>query len=266
MKLGLLGPKGTFSDMAREIYEKKVGTTFETYYFQSLNSVFSNYLDMDLLIVPIENTLDGHVVQCLDEMLDKKLYIIDELNVDVRFSFVSNSPTLEEVKKINVQFKAKGQCVNFLNTFSCPINITESNIESLNLIKGKENEGAIIPHHVYSPNYNIAIEDVTDSKNNQTKFFILSKNRQNKGNKCYFVMKTIYDDRKGLLKDILKIIDQNGYNLGFILSRPTKTQLGKYNFFAEIDNIGDISLLEKTFLEIEKEHLAKVEILGIYWN
>ena len=85
MKLGLLGPKGTFSDMAREIYEKKVGTTFETHYFQSLNSVFSNYLDMDLLIVPIENTLDGHVVQCLDEMLDKKLYIIDELNVDVRF-------------------------------------------------------------------------------------------------------------------------------------------------------------------------------------
>ena len=74
MKLGLLGPKGTFSDVAREIYEKKVGTTFETYYFQSLNSVFSNYLDMDLLIVPIENTLDGHVVQSLDEMLDKKLY------------------------------------------------------------------------------------------------------------------------------------------------------------------------------------------------
>ena len=28
--------------------------------------------------------------------------------------------------------------------------------------------------------------------------------------------------------------------------------------------LGNISLLEKTFLEIEKEHLAKVEILGIY--
>ncbi len=76
------------------------------------------------------------------------------------------------------------------------------------------------------------------------------------------------DDSLGKLQQFsdnrLKIIDQNGYNLGFILSRPTKTQLGKYNFFAEIDNIGDISLLEKTFLEIEKEHLAKVEILGIY--
>ena len=76
----------------------------------------------------------------------------------------------------------------------------------------------------------------------------------------------VFNKARERYKDILKIIDQNGYNLGFILSRPTKTQLGKYNFFAEIDNIGDISLLEKTFLEIEKEHLAKVEILGIYWN
>ena len=171
-------------------------------------------------------------------------------------SWTKKTITFESINKF--LFNGSIPCILMV-----PIDFSLNKI-SLNLIKGKENEGAIIPHHVYSPNYNIAIEDVTDSKNNQTKFFILSKTRQSKGNKCYFVMKTIYDDRKGLLKDILKIIDQNGYNLGFILSRPTKTQLGKYNFFAEIDNIGDISLLEKTFLEIEKEHLAKVEILGIY--
>lgn len=263
MNIGILGPKGTFSDVARMKYEEKINKKLECVYYPSLNQVFSNYKNLDLMIVPIENTLDGHITQCLDEILEKKLNIIDEIMVDVKFSCLSNAKKLEDIKTLNVQFKAKGQCVNFINSLNCKINVTESNIESLNLIKDNL-DAAIVPHHVFDNSYNIAIEDVTDSQNNQTKFFVLSREKSTKGNKCYFCMKTIFDDRKGLLCDILKILDDHSFNLAFILSRPTKKELGKYNFFAEINKIDNFDALYEAFSEIEKNHLAKVEILGIY--
>lgn len=264
MKLGLLGPKGTFSDVARIKYEQKVNQKFECIYYPSINQVFKNSDELDILIVPIENTLDGHITQCLDEILDRHLNIIDEIMVDVKFSFLSNAKGIDKIDKLNVQFKAKGQCVNFINTLNCKINVTESNIESLNLLKNNPNDAAIVPHHVFDNSYNIAIEDVTDSNNNQTKFFVLSKQKSKSGNKCYFCMKTIFDDRKGLLCDILKILDAHSFNLAFILSRPTKKELGKYNFFAEINHIKKFDDLYDAFKEIEANHLAKVEILGIY--
>lgn len=264
MKLGLLGPKGTFSDVARIKYEEKTNQKFECVYFPTINQVFTNSSDLDLIIVPIENTLDGHITQSLDEILNKGLHIIDEIMVEVSFSFMSNAKSINDVNKLNVQFKAKGQCVNFINELKCDINVTESNIESLELLRKNPTDGAIVPHHVFDDSYNIAIENVTDSLNNQTKFFVLSKTELKAGTKCNFCMKTIFDDRKGLLCDILKIFDKYDFNLAFILSRPTKLEFGKYNFFAEINEITNFNKLYEAFKEIENNHLAKVEILGIY--
>ena len=287
MKIGILGPEGTFSDKAYMEYEKKIGHQLEGEYFQTIDEVFEAVCSgregddtelCQLAIVPIENTLDGYVQRTLDLLLEKDVCIVDENKVAVQFSLVGNVSSLEEITTLYVQFKANGQCRQFINSLKgAKIISTESNMESYYKLGDEKGAAAIVPHHIaVKETDRFVVENVTDSDHNHTRFLVIKKG-QAKDNKAVNkpsnpdakvkVRVPIYvmpvGDRPGMLFEILQNFNDRRINMISIMSRPTKQELGTYNFYIEIDgSMERLDIILETLQDIRKSN--DVKILGIY--
>lgn len=268
MKLAVLGPKGTYSDIAANEYNPNI----EKEYFRSISEVIKSINDSRYAIIPYENSLDGFVSNSMDLLISEGCQIIDELYLPISFSVVGNVSREEDIKKIYVQFKAKGQCLNFINQHSdACIVITESNMISLESLKDNNyGEVAIIPSHSFSNDYPFGIYDVTDSTNNQTRFLVIKPQGELIINKFHNVKATIVvtsiNDRPGQLYDILGAFYKNNINLVSIVSRPTKNEIGKYHFFIELEGLDNTEQIFSTIEFIRRDKDVFVELLGVYEN
>ncbi len=270
MKIAVLGPMGTFCDVAAKTYND----TFERIYYKTINESFNALInkETEFAILPYENSLDGFVQNSMDLINNDNIKIIDEIYVPVSFSLVGNVNNDEEIKKIYVQFKAKGQCCNYLNTHTnVDIYLTESNIISLlEAKKGKYGEASIVPTHALDDSFSYKVLDVTDSKTNQTRFIILTRNdfnceEHNENIKANIIV-TAIKDHPGMLYQLLGIFNENKLNLISIVSRPTKDEIGKYHFYIEITGNNNLNDMKYTIGKIRESQDVLVKLLGIYPN
>lgn len=276
LKIAILGPEGTFSDSAYRLYD--VNKTLEPVYYPTIDEVFGGVADeeCELGIVPIENTLDGYVQRTLDLLLEKDVCIIDENRVAVQFSLLANADNIEEIDTLFVQFKANGQCRQFISSLkNIKLVTTQSNMESYYSIAGEKGLAAVVPAHIAKDEKEkFVIDNITDTSNNFTRFVVFTKNsisiddinkKKIEGVKKIkipvYIMPNV--DRPGILYEILKTFYEKKINLISIMSRPTKQELGTYNFYIEIDGYVDqLDVIEESLKEIEKEN--GIRLLGIY--
>lgn len=277
LKIAVLGPQGTFSDSAYQLYNKD--GNLKPVYYPTIDEVFFSVDEgkCELGIVPIENTLDGYVQRTLDLLLEKDVCIIDENRVAVQFSLVANVKTEEEIKALYVQFKANGQCRNYISTLkNVKLVTTESNMESFYSIADSKGMAAVVPAHIAALERNrFVIDNITDTSNNFTRFVIIRKKsitvddinvnafaeNVKKVKIPVYIMPNV--DRPGILYEILKTFYENKINLISIMSRPTKQELGTYNFYIEIDGTVDqLDTIEKSLKHIETEN--DIRLLGVY--
>ncbi len=266
MKYAVLGPKGTFSDLAYQKYHEL--NEDEVIYTNTIEGAIKKLGEVDLAIVPIENTLDGYVQQTLDVIFNEGVYIIDEIYIPVQFNFVGNEKNMHKIKRIYSQFVSKGQCQKILNQIGdAELVLVESNISSYEEVKkGNRYEGAIIPSHMDSDMFNLCVLNVADIRENYTRFVIVSKNEVKRKSLENFKVSLVVipeNDRPGLLFDILKIFKDYDINLTSIMSRPKKELMGQYFFFIDFTSNG------KTYEDIEKvlniiQSEYAIKILGIY--
>lgn len=271
-KIAMLGPAGTFSELAAKKYIEKTNKNIEIEFYPTITKVFKAIgEECKLGIIPIENTLDGYVQLVLDLLAQADLQIIYELVIPIQFSFVGNAFDISDIKKIYAQFKTQGQCCNFLEQFnSIKVITTESNGESFEKLKmGTIGESSIIPRHLLNTEneFPFIIENITDSQDNETRFIILSKNAEvydvNKHYKTSIVIMDAIDNKPGVLSKILNEFSSRNINLTSIISRPTKRALGKYYFFIDLEGHYAIEKNISQAIEIiNKNNIVK--ILGSY--
>ena len=266
-KIACLGPEGTYSDIVSKRYSNN---QYEIEYYPSIIKAIDMVSDDTIAIVPFENSLDGFVMETMDKIIKNNLTIREQMKLDIDFAFVANTEKIEDVKEIYVQFKAYGQCLNFIenNTFS--VVKTESNIESLNrLLESKPGFGAIIPMHALENNkFPLVKMHIADSKNNETRFFVLDNKKElNKYDDDFDVsiVITSITDRPGILFEILKGFHDHNINLKSILSRPDKTGMGRYNFFIEFSILKSQSKAFYNSIEnYSVDNNFKIILLGVY--
>lgn len=270
--IAVLGPKGTFSDCASKKYIDIIHTKMNQLYYPTISDVYQAVgTECNYGIVPVENTLDGYVQKSLDLLLERNLRIITEITIPVRFSLVSNTKDTDGIKTLYVQFIANGQCRECIEKLTgVKIVTTESNMESFdNVMKGIDGEAAIIPQHMFElAGSGFGNEDVTDSDNNFTRFLIVepwsSTNHIEPDRKIKIALYILPDvDRPGILFEILENFSSNKINLVSIISRPTKKNMGTYNFYIELSAAYDErNLVIDTLNKIKCNYNMK--LLGFY--
>lgn len=263
-KLLLLGPKGTYCDIAATLLDNE----YSLEYFPSITKVLNNVSDSGYALVPFENTLDGFVLESLDGIIDNNLKIISEVKLPIDFVFVSKTKSINEVKYVYTQFKVYGQCLDFISSNNFDVIRTESNTLTLNNYNESSSEyAAIIPIHLKDKAmYNFSLDHVQDSLENETRFVLVRKNGQYSEFESTFLASlviTTKEDKPGVLYDILDEFHKLDINLNSILSRPLRTKMGKYKFYIEclLDNKKDY--LDGLSINLSKQGFD-VTILGKY--
>lgn len=261
--IGFFGPAGTFTEQAATL----VGTDLVG--FDSILGVLEAVKngDVDLGVVPIENSIEGPVGVTLDLMVhDYDLKIKREIIIPISHNLLINpDASIEDINYVYSHIQALSQCRKFTDNLDVVVNSTPSTSAAAEMIRHKK-ECASIGTKRAAEIYGlkIAASDIQDYKNNVTRFVVLGKTDHDPtGNDKTSVVFSMVEDKPGGLYHVLEIFAKNEINLTKIESRPSKEKLGKYIFFIDFEgHRTDKSI--SNIIDIIKTNVSYLKVLGSY--
>lgn len=269
LKVGFLGPRGTFSHEAMERYT--AGMVYAAYDYNTIPDMLLAIRngEIDEAVVPIENSLEGAVNVTLDMMaFEVDLKIKAELVVAIRQNLLVKRGTgFKDIKHILSHPQPIGQCRKYISS-SFPraeVKLVYSTAGAAEEVaKGGDGLAAIgsaKAAEVYG--LDILAHGIQDSENNLTRFVVIAREDSERTgfDKTSIVFST--EDRPGSLYRVLDIFNLWDINMTRIESRPAKNQLGRYIFFVDIDGHRDDEDLRDA-LTMVKRKTSFFKFLGSY--
>lgn len=263
MKIGYLGPQGSFSE------EASLSVTESS----SLVACSSLSLRESLktgkiqkAVLPIENSVEGPVNWVFDLLLQNKLpFLIEgEIVWPIKQNLIGFGE-LSDVKLVCSHPQALAQCSNFLDQLKAKTRDADSTSKAVQSLARGEVVGAAIGTIRAADIYQVPViqKNINDNPGNMTRFIILgNKQKRRTGeDKTSFVFGT--EDRSGALYRVLEVLDVLRINMTMIISRPSKKSLGEYVFFVDVDGYQKEDDLKIAFRKIE-ERVSFLRILGSY--
>lgn len=264
MKLGLLGPEGTFSEMAAKRWRPDAELIFMEDMESAVRAVDKGLCGES--IVPIENSLEGPVGVVMDLLLEVDSRIVGELIVPVKQCLMSRGEP-GDIKVILSHPQALGQCRSFLRDHfpGAEIRSTGSTAHAAKL--AQEIPGmAAIGCSESAKKYGLKVlqEDIQDYKSNHTRFIVLGNSVPGpSGNDKTSLAVYLDRDRPGALYEFLGEFAKRSINMIRIESRPSKKGLGDYWFFIDVEgHVADAGLQES--ISALNDKCTTLKILGSY--
>lgn len=238
-RLGYLGPRGTFSEVAAHRYCK--GKGWETVECTSLEDILDGVASgmLEEGIVPVENSTEGSVGIVFDLLAGTyELVARGELHIPVIHSLlVRPGVTLPEIEKILSHPQALAQCRNFLRKEIPDARWQEcsSTAAAAVLVAGSERPwAAIAPAAANVYGLEVIFQGVNDCPNNVTRFWAIGRDGVPcSGSICKTSLVFGVRDHPGALYLVLREFALREINLTRIESRPAKRRLGEYIFFLD---------------------------------
>lgn len=266
-KVAFQGERGAYSELA-VIQFFPNSTPIPARSFQEVIETLLSGLS-DYAVVPIENSIEGSVNEVYDLLLQSDLFVIGETYQRIHHCLIAIKGTDRgSLKEVYSHPQALAQCRHYLNEKKLdpvPVYDTAGAVKMIKL--GQNKSAAAIGSKRAAEIYGMEILDVgiEDSKNNFTRFYILSRDPTdtkpsgNDGTSIIFSVK----HAPGSLVNILSEFARREINLTKIESRPTKKTPWEYNFFTDFEgHVLDARI--RDVLRVIEPKTAFVKILGSY--
>lgn len=265
LKVSCLGPLATFTHLAAV---RHFGSSAAFVPVDSIKKVFENVESgkAEYGVVPIENSNEGVVSYTLDMFMDSDLKVVAEIILQVAHNLISKQTDRTKIRKVYSHPQALAQCRGWLesNMPGVPMREATSTAKAAELA-AKEKDTAAIASELAARIYDLSIleKNIEDSRNNITRFLVISKDFPPKtGNDKTSVMFSI-KDRPGSLYSILLPFKRAKINLTKIESRPSKRKAWEYIFFVDMEGHIEDKKVSKA-IEALKEGCLYLKILGSY--
>ncbi len=261
-RVSCLGPSGSYSTVAAQTMVKDA----ELILCRNFPEVVARLVggEADCAVLPIENSIQGGVLQNLDLLEKEAVFAVEEHVVKIDHRLVTKFGTpLENIEKIYSHEQAIGQCSAYLNARfpNAQLLFTDSTAKSLSLVG--ERSAGIVGAHVQAEGFTLSEENIADEPNNFTRFLRLVPrgNLPQASDKIFLC--TVCEHRPGALLELLRVFAARDINLTRIESRPIKNVFGEYIFFIEIKgNLADFAV-QAALKEVEQTS-RKFRLLGAY--
>jgi prephenate dehydratase len=263
-RVAFQGEPGAYSEMATIQYFRSSNLVP----LKSLQDVFDrlSHGDVDFGVVPIENSIEGSVNETYDLLLDTHFVVSGEIYLRVRHCLIVNKGGGSNIRTVYSHPQALAQCRRYLQERKLAAVAAYDTAGAVKMIKQKQNmEVAAIASSRAAELYDMDIleEGIEDSKNNFTRFLIISKTRTKStghdGTSMIFSVKHI----PGALYSILEEFANRKINLTKIESRPKKEKPWEYNFYVDFEGHIDNKIIKEAVESIKKK-AAFIKILGSY--
>lgn len=271
MKLFYLGPLGSYSNEAAEIWKKKSGQPLQIVAKNSFQDIFAQLeTDADnLAIVPIENSITSNVHENIDQIFSQNVTIVGELFLHIKLHlFTLKEAQIKDIKTVFSHPKALQQVSKITALHSWEVFPTSSTSKAGKLVQEKQDKklAVIGPRNLsqFYPGLILQQEDVGDQKNNFTRFLIVSAQKENrysqKDSKATYIFTVPH--RPGGLLEVLIPLNEATVNITKIESRPIPEEPWCYSFWIDVETAGVEEL--KKVEKIMQQSALSSKLLGSY--
>ncbi len=265
LKVGYLGPPGTFSHIAAR---SAFGLGASYVEFPSIGGVFTAVERgrIDYGVAPIENSTEGGVTYTLDSFLASDAKICAEFLLDVTMCLVGKTGDLGKLERVYSHPQPLGQCRAWLaqhvpqaQLISMP-STTAAAREAAN-----DERAAAVASHLAAEllGLDVLAESIQDMSVNVTRFVLLSMTDAAPTGHDRTSIAFSTPDEKGALLAALTIFNDAGLNLSRIESRPGREKLWEYVFFADVEGHHSDPAVARAIAELGRVS-RMVRVLGSY--
>lgn len=269
--VGFLGPRGTYTERAKE---QLLGT-------DGLNTVTDNPLsirnkavvervasgEFDLGVVAAENSTEGDVNETLRTLIntDGKTQILAETIIPIRHALIGHIG--QQITEIRSHMQALGQSNDFLEKNYPRVKRVEVSSTSIaaSEAKGAKHIAAIGDRRAAEINgLAILADNIGDNPHNATRFFLIGRGEtEPTGNDTTTLVFSPSIEKPGILVTSLAIFSDRGINLTKIASHPVPHgKIDQHIFYVSFDgHTKDKEVAEA--LDVLRTD-CKVKILGSY--
>ena len=240
-----LGPNGSYTHKALEIFLEEYSICAQK--TQEMRTIKSILVAIDenvnsLGVVPIENSIEGIVRESIDNLIrvnDLELKIMGEVILPINHCLMSKSKDIKNIKTVISHPQALAQCAQYLESTFNNIHILEetSTSAAAKRVASLDETYAAIANEMAAKYFDLNILDksINDEKDNKTRFLLIGRCTmpQTGLDKTSLVFST--KNISGALSKVLNVFNKYGINLLYIDSRPSKKNLGEYNFFIDFE-------------------------------
>jgi len=221
--------------------------------------------EVDAIVLPIENSINGGVMQNIDllQQSDNLIAVKEcKIKIDHRLIYLKGA-NLSKIKTVYSHSQALAQCAKFLqkNFPNAKQVATPSTSGCIEMINSPEEVGIVGAH--YSVNgFEISQYGVADEPSNYTQFLLVVNGREEmiaEHERIYFSFTCPHEP--GALLKMLTVLEE--INMTKIESRPIKERVGEFRFFIEVfGNLKD-SKVKNALLSLSQK-ATSFKILGCY--
>ena len=271
-----LGPSGTYTEQAALAYanwvQQETGQKAILHPYPSIALALKAVAQaqVDLAVVPVENSIEGSVTVTLDLLwqLDA-LKIQLALVVPIAHALLSHAQSLEAIQTVYSHPQALAQCQLWLAQFMPQVELIPANstAEALQHLEKDTKAGAIASQRA-AQLYNspILASGINDYADNCTRFWVVSReqpqtiNHTSKLGSHSSLAFSLPKNVPGALVKPLQVFAQRDINLSRIESRPTKRSLGEYLYFIDLEGDTNSPTVGSALAELS----AYTEVLKIF--
>ncbi|MEW6592721.1 MAG: prephenate dehydratase [Candidatus Hadarchaeota archaeon] len=269
MKVGVLGPHGTYSEQAARNH---FGDAAKLVYFQLITDIAEAVAKgkIDCGIIPVESLREGSVGEALDALAWEDIKVQAEMVLTVTYSLLGiKGARKKNITQVLSHPQAIAQCRDFLRKHLPKAEVMEVSSTARaaeRVAKLRQPQMAAIGSSALARLYGLEVmsKNIQTSDLNQTRFFYISKSdgKRTGKDKTSIVFYTA-KDKPGILHKILGEFANRGINLTKIESRPSKKALGDYLFFIDLEgHRADPKVKEA--LNALKNKTAMLKVIGSY--
>jgi prephenate dehydratase len=272
LKIAHLGPTGTYAEAAALAYAQRfcAGADFWLQPYpsiaQTLKAVASG--DVELAIVPVENSIEGSVTITSDTIwqLATTIQIQQAIVLPIHHALISVATDLSQIEMVYSHPQALSQCQEWLQQHlpqaaRIAENSTTAALTTLATLPRAAAISSVRAANLY--NLPVLVQPINDYPDNQTKFWAISLQPTLTGN-CTSVAFSLRSNTPGGLMTALGFFANRGLNLSRIESRPSKRSLGEYLFFIDIEtNVDNCRQLKSALADLDA-YAETVKNFGSY--
>lgn len=237
LRVGYLGPSGTFSEMA---VARQFGSAVEAVPLASIDEVFRQAETgaTSFAVAPVENSTEGVVGRTLDLLLQTPLRICGEVVVRVHQNLMAKGEELAAFGRVYSHAQSLAQCHQWLtrNLPRAERVPVSSNAEAARLASLEAGACAIGPA-IAAERYGLTVlaENIEDAPNNLTRFLVLGSLAPGATGRDITSLVMSAPNRPGAVHALIGPFAHHGVSMNRIESRPARLGRWEYVFYIDVE-------------------------------
>jgi len=222
--------------------------------------------ELDLGVVPVENSLEGAVTQVNDLLTTTELKVVGEVKVPVKHCLLATRGTdYREIRVVYSHPQALAQCRGFLMRNKLePHPFYDTAGAAKMLARESPKASAAIASRLCAELYDLDVikAGIEDGSSNSTRFLLLAREAYpGRGDKTSTIFAVPHE--AGKLYDVLRLFAEADINLTRIASMPLRSDPGNYSFFLDFEGSQQDEQIADVLGKMEKLAIG-MKLLGSY--